>query len=178
MKTRRLLIILTYVFIGACFFEFVVTSRAIMNVESLDDALSLLGMNHLFIVRFFGVVMDYSNSIPKMILNLVRLVPVGTFLFLVLIAIKVLPYLKARYSSYMLLIPIQFLLIIAVVAFSLQSMDVKGSLERVKLLGNITFITSIIGMLTSLIIIICFGCDLIDVEDTIAYNENEENTYD
>ena len=178
MKSRRLLIVLTYLFIGACFFEFVMTSKVIMSVNSLDDALSVLGMKHLFIVRFFGVVMDYSYSIPKMIINLLRLVPVGTFLFAFLMMVQVLPYLKHRYTAYILLLPIQFILILVVVGVSLQSMDVNGALQRVKILGNITFITSIIGMLTSLIIIICFGCDLIDVENSIAYNKQEENTYD
>lgn len=176
MKERRFLILLMYVAVAIAFFDIIQTSKALMGVTDLQDALNLMQMKHLFMVSIVAVISDYAHSIPQLIGQLLSLFPIVLLILGFYWIFEIMPYLKKRYSFFILAIPIQYLLIGLFVGVSLASGDVKGSIQSVNLLGKITFITSIIGLLTSMIVIICYKSHLIDVESLIAYNRTKENS--
>lgn len=178
MTLRKKLMLLMYVFVAFWFYNFALTGSALIHVKGIGDALDLLKMDQLAIVRFFKVVIDYQHSIPKLILHLLRLIPVGSLLFVMLWLKEGLPYMKKRYCSFFLLVPVLFVLISVVVALSLNGIDINVVLLSVNILGYITFILASAGLLGCVVLILLFMSHLIDVEVAFDYNEVKERAYD
>lgn len=173
MISRRNLILCFYIFIFSCFFNLALTGKALLGVNTIEDALNLLKMDQLFVVRFIKIFIDYKHSLPKLVIQLLGLIPLGTLLFSGLMGVYVLPYIKRKYALYITLIPFIFVMILVVVGVSLNSIDVKAALTYVRMLSYITLILSIGGLLMSLMIFITYSGQWIDVESDIDYNKEE-----
>lgn len=171
MKSRKLIITLMYSFVGVLFFDLVLTGQALLNLKQISDVLDLLKMDHLALVRFFKVVMDYSYNIPRLIIELIKWIPISTVLLLVIFKVYTLPVVNKKYKIYFWVIPMIYLGLSLFIGVSLSSTNPAYVMQAVKIAGYITFGLASLGLLTSICIIFCFLSHLIDVRQVIDYNE-------
>lgn len=173
MKLRRTLILMMYVMVGALFLDLVLTGRALLSVHTVEDALGLLKLDYLILVRIFKVILDNQHNFVKLVFEMLRLVSLSFVLLWILILRYAYPYIKPKYRWYFVLIPLFMFVLSVGILSSLQSIDIKSAMLAVNILGYITFIGSSMGLLASIILFLCFGCHLIDVERVIDYNEHK-----
>lgn len=179
MKRLKIGIIIMYVFFIFFLFDLAMTGKTLLSVQSIDSALDLLNHKHLFLVRFFGVVMDYAYSIPKLITEIIAIIPIGLTFFFVYLGLFVWPYVKGAYKYFYFIIPVVYCLLSVFIIFSLQSYNVNFVLTSVKIVGFITFLIAIALILTSLTISFLFGCEFIDVvRGDVIMKREKERTYD
>lgn len=160
-----------YVFMGVLFFDIVLMGQALLRLNQIGDLLDLLKMDHLALVRFFKVVMDYSYSLPKLIIELVKWIPVMSVILLVVFKVYATPFVKRKFKLYFLLIPLVYLGLIVFIGLSLSSTNPGAVMKSVKVAGYLTFGLGSIGLIASICIILCFISHLIDVREVIDYND-------
>lgn len=174
MRGRKTLQVSLYLFATYCFFNLLLTAKAILGVKEISSALDLLNLDYLFIVRFVKVFIDFKYSVPMLLWQWFNLLSIGTVLFLGIMFFIVLPEIQRKFKWYLLLIPLQFVLILGGVGWSLNSYNINASLQLIQILGTLIFIVSGLGLLSSLMVILGILSEFIDVSVTIDYNDHKE----
>lgn len=176
IKVRKILGLSVMIFFLSIFFEMALKSQIMINIDSLQDALTWVQHDQSKMMSFFRIMMSFSTNSTQSIRGLLSLIPFSFFILFALWFLFLFAKVKLRYFMHLLLIPVNFVTLTLTLVLAFQSQDIAYGITLMNGAAKFTFIISILGILIDLILIVLISCDFVELERTIYYNDNEEVT--
>ena len=174
IKVRKILTMSVLIFFLTIFFEMALKSQIMMNIDSLQDALTWVQHDQSAMMSIFRIMMSFSANASHSIRALSSLIPFSFFILLAIWFIFLFGKIKLRYFMHLLLILINFVTLTLTLVLAFQTQDITYGITLMNAAAKFTFTISILGILIDLILIVLISCDFVELERTIYYNGNEE----